>query len=299
MSRLISTPSLGARVSAAIFAASILSITTMSVRADPVGPDAGLALHHLHVAEAALGDARIREREYGLRLWSPELAFDRLDFRFGADYVYTRYEYDGLSTRDRDLHRLRLPLQWRAHDDSWRLVLSPVIAASSNVFKDLFERGSGDDFDLHGRWQYQRWATPARGWRVALVRDDAFGEPRLYPAVALLLRGERIGAELGWPVTRLDWRAVERLTLGFAIAPAGVRWHVVSDERGGAEFDYRARAWRGALTAAWSPRTWMRLSAQAGIEFDRRYDFEDDTGARIDRDAASAAYCRFELGLDF
>jgi hypothetical protein len=70
---------------------------------------------------------------------------------------------------------------------------------------------------------------------------------------------------------------------------------VISDERGGAEFDYRARAWRSALTAEWRPWRWLSAGAQAGIEFRRRYQFEDDTGAAIDREAGSARYWGVEL----
>ena len=88
--------------------------------------------------------------------------------------------------RDRDLHHLHLPLQWRGHEDRWRVVLTPVIAASSNVFKDLFKRGGRDELDLYGRSQYERWSDEQWGWRVALVRDAAFGAPRLYPSAALL-----------------------------------------------------------------------------------------------------------------
>lgn len=269
--------------------------------ADTLADDAraGAAVYESGVREAALGDARIRERERGLRLWSPEFAGGSFAFRAGADYAYTRYEYEGLPTRNRDLHRLHLPLEWRDHGDRWRVVLSPVVAASSNVFKDLPGRGSRQDLDLYGRWQYQRGTDSARGWRVALVRDAAFGVPRIYPAAALLWRGDRIAAELGLPSTRIDWTARDDLALGLAIFPSGGRWHVISDERGGAEFDYRARAWRGAASAGWSPLRQLRLHAQAGIEFARRYRFEDDLGAPIDRRAGSAAYWRLEVRFGF
>ncbi len=265
-------------------------------QADPRG---GVAAHEVDVREAAFGDARIREREVGLGLWSPEFAFDRFAFRMAADYAYTRYEFDGVPTRARDLHHLHVPLQWRGHDDRWRIVLTPVIAASSNVFKDLLKRGSGDDFDLYGRWQVERWTDAALGWHVALVRDAAFGAPRLYPAAALLWRGERLSAALGLPESRVQWNARGNLALGAAVFPIGGRWHVVSDERGGAEFDYVARAWRGGVTADWSPWPRLKVSVQAGVEFARHYKFEDDTGAPVDRDAGSAGYLRLALSFGF
>ena len=98
---------------------------------------------------------------------------DRYAFRAGADYAYVRYEFDGLPSRARDLHHLQVPLQWRGHDDRWRIVVTPLIAASSNVFKDLVNRGGRDDVDLYGRLQYELPAGGQRSWRVALVRDAA------------------------------------------------------------------------------------------------------------------------------
>ena len=265
-------------------------------QADPRG---GMAAHGVDVREAAFGDARIRESEIGFSLWSPLFAFDRFAFHMAADYAYTRYEFHGVPTRDRDLHQLHVPLQWRGHDNRWRFVLTPVIAASSNVFKDLLKRSSSDDFDLYGRWQVERWIDTALGWQVALVRDAAFGAPRLYPAAALLWRGERVSAALGLPESRVQWNAHGNLALGAVIFPTGGRWHVVSDERDGAEFDYLARAWRGAVTADWSPWSRLKVSVEAGVEFARNYQFEDDTGARVDRDAGSAGYLRLALSVGF
>ena len=73
----------------------------------------------------------------------------------------------------------------------------------------------------------------------------------------------------------------------------------MSDERGGAEFDFRARAWRGALHAAWRPWRFLRINGQIGVEFARHYEFEDDAGAVVGRDAASAPYWRIDLVWDF
>ena len=260
----------------------------------------GIAAHYLRTGAAGFGSGvQVRERQSGLRVWSPEFAADGFAFRTGGDYAYTRYVFEGLPTRPRDLHHLFLPLQWRDPGDRWLAVLTPVVAASSNVFKDFLNRGGRDDLDLHLRLQVQDWISPGVGWRAGVVRDTAFGAPRFYPAAALLWKAPRVAAELGVPSSRIDWQARDRLAFGAALFPTGGSWHVISDERGGAEFDYRARAWRGALTADWQPLPWLRAAVQAGIEFRRRYEFEDDTGAAIDREAGSAGYWRLELRVDF
>src|SRR5690606_35419234 len=119
------------------------------------------------------------------------------------------------------------------------------------VFKDFLDRGTSDDVDLDLRLQMQRWRGASHGWRVALLRDSAFGKPRFYPEAAFLWRSPRAYAELGLPSSRAQWQLRPALAVGAAVFPSGAAWHVVSDERGGAEFDYLARAWRAALTAEW------------------------------------------------
>jgi hypothetical protein len=260
----------------------------------------GVAVHQVGVGSADFGDATIRERQTGLRWWSFEHPDDDRLFRVAVEYAYTRYEFDNLPTRDRDLHHVFFPMQVRGVDESWLVMLSPVIATSSNVFKDLVNRGSHDDYDIYARLYVQRpfsgtgsWAKGS--WRLGLLRDAALGRVRGYPEAAFVWRDARFDAELGLPTTRIDWKWRPDLSFGLAVFPAGMQWHVVSDERGGAEFDYRARQWRGALAARWQPLRWLRVAAQAGVEFARQYEFEDDTGAFVKRDADAAPYLRIDL----
>lgn len=278
------------KLAAAVFAAGIGTAQAQ----------AAIELHHVSLAEADFGDARLAAREFGLRLRSREFAFAHGRLELGADYTYTHYDYTGLPTRNRDLHRVQLPLTWTGGTDlQARVSLAPTVATSSNVFQDLFARGNSDDLALYGHIGIERAPVQGWGWRAGAAYDDAFGDPRVYPVLALLRRNERLAIELGWPRTRVGWQAQPRLRLGLDIAPAGGRWHVVSDERGGAQFHYTTEAWRTALSAQWTFAPRWYLDAQAGVEFDRHHDFEDDTGARIDRDVDSTGLFGLELRYRF
>lgn len=257
--------------------------------------------HYVHLDDARLGDdARMDGRETGLSLQTP--AFDVFAGRFavGADYVYTHYAYTDVASRDRDLHRLAVPLRWSAGDATvFRATLTPTVATSSNVMKDLFKRGTGEDVNVYGEATAERAPATGWGWRAGAGYDDRFGDPQAYPVLMALHRGERTSLQLGWPQTRIDWRAHERVWLGLNVAPAGGQWHVVSDERDGAEFDYTVEAWRAALTAQWTFAPGWSLAAQLGSEFDRHHDFEDDLGARLDVDAESTAFAEVEVRWQF
>ena len=262
--------------------------------------DAVIDLHYLQLDEADIGDARMDGFETGLRVRSPWWSLGNGRFGIGADYLYTHYGYDGLPTRNRDLHRLAMPLDWSTGE---RTVLTatatPTVAASSNVFKDLFSRGGSDDFNLYAAISAERAPDSGWGWRLGAGYDDRFGDPQAYPIVAALYRQPRVELDIGWPQLRATWKAHDQSRFGLHLAPAGARWHVLSDERDGADFDYTVEAWRAALTADWSFATRWQLALQLGSEFDRHHDFEDDTGARIDADVGDAAFAALAIRYRF
>lgn len=247
------------------------------------------------LAGADFGDARLRGTENRIAVrGAPRPAADG-EFRWAVDYAYQRYEYSGLPSRNRDLHRLALPLSW--HGDaplSWMIELRPVIASSSNVFKEIWSRGGADDFMWHGRAILERPPRgPGWGWRLGAARDDAFGRERLYPVFALQRQHDGVRVELGWPVSRAMLEAGRGFEAGGEVAPAGARWHVVSDERDGAGFDYEVRAWRAGAILRWRSAGGLMLATRLGLEFERRHRLEDDAGAPVNRAVREAGY--FEL----
>lgn len=253
--------------------------------------------HYLHLDDARLGTARMEGFETGLRAWTPTFGHG---FAIGADYLYTHYSYEGLPTRDRDLHRLAIPIEWTSQGaTSVTLAAIPTVATSSNIFKDLFSRSTGDDFALYGRATVERGVEEGWGWRLGAAYDDSFGDPELYPIAAVTYSSASFALELGWPRAHAHWRPNDAWRLGIEVAPAGARWHVVSDERDGADFDYTVEAWRAAFTADWRFASHWGIAAKIGSEFDRHHDFEDDTGARIDVDAESTAFAAIALRFTF
>jgi hypothetical protein len=251
------------------------------------------------LATADFGDARLRGTEQRLAIRGPAMPAGDAEFRWALDYAYQRFEYTGLPGRNRDLHRLELPLSW--HGDaslSWTVELRPVVASSSNVFKEIWSRGSSDDLMWHGQAIVARSpGGPRWGWRLGAARDDAFGRESIYPVAALFRQHQGAQIELGWPVSRAMLDVGRSIELGGEVAPAGARWHVVSDERDGASFDYQVRAWRAGAIVRWHPAGGFVLTTRLGLEFERRHRLEDDTGARVNRAVDEAAF--FELSATY
>ncbi|MEO0996938.1 MAG: hypothetical protein AAFX58_05430 [Pseudomonadota bacterium] len=205
------------------------------------------------------------------------------DLAIGLDYAYDRFEYDGIASRDRDLHRLSLPLVWRRESGASALefALVPSAATSSNVFKNLWSDGGRDDFYLTGRVTASR--TAGRwAWHIGAAADRAFGASALYPLVGAERHfGERWHLRLLLPEPALIYSAGDRHEVTLRAYPAGQRWHVVSDDFA-ADFDYRLRTFR--TEAAWRLKLTRRFSVEASAAYDtgRRHEFADDALTTVD-----------------
>jgi len=218
-------------------------------------------------------------------------------FDLGLDYQYTRYTYDGIDSRNRDLHRLQVPLGVRTSTGNWRIdtFIAPGIATSSNVQKDLFARASSDDFFATARIEATSATHSRSGFVGGIAWDRSFGEPRIYPIVGVDYRpSANFHARVAFPDPAVRFAASERQTWTLRLYPAGFEWHVLDDDLV-TEFDYRVEAWRAE--AWWSLRAWRSVfvDLSLGYEFDRRHEFTGRAGTRITQNADDAIL--FTVGL--
>lgn len=200
-----------------------------------------------------------------------------------VDYQYTRYEFVGIDSRDRDLHRLQLPVTWTRASERRRLIINitPGIATSSNVMKDLLNRGGSGDLFLNGQLESQpmanRWG-PVLGIRY----DQRFGKSQLTPVLGLELRRDPdTRLRLAFPESAIDIRINDRHQVSWQLFPSGYVWHVVTDDFRN-EFDYRVEGYRSEIEWRVRLARWVSLGIRGGVEFDRRHQFKDDALTAID-----------------
>ncbi|WP_405227115.1 hypothetical protein [Lentisalinibacter sediminis] len=283
---------------ATVISASSLLFPCAAVLAASHCPSAALGYAVLPAEDLSLPPgATVATRESTLSACFLSVEGSRSGLDLGMDYAYVRHEYDGVAGRDRDLHRLQLPLAVRRQGEDWRIdaLLAPGVATSSNVFKDLGSRATEEDFLLTGRIELRLRHGPRSAWLLGVAHDRSLGESRTLPVAGLEYRpSAALGLRLAWPDPSLQLAVTERQSVVLDVFPAGQRWHVVSDELGAA-FDYRLEGWRAR--AAWSVRLADGLAVDVGVarEFGREHGFIDDTGRRIDT-AVDAGWV-FTLGI--
>jgi hypothetical protein len=247
--------------------------------------------------ESAGAGSELKAKETQFAAGLLQIERDDLQVDFGLDYQYTHYAYESIDGRDRDLHRLQFPAGLTRQSENWVFTgfIAPGIGTSSNVLKDIFDRGSNDDFLVTGRVEASFRRGGQFSWLGGLAYDRAFGEAKPYPVVGVLYAPtDHLVMRLALPDPSLGFTINDRHEVSLRLFPAGFEWHVVSDELND-RFWYRVEAIR--LQGTWSFRfarsAWLDLSL--GYEFDRRHEFVDDTGRSIHSDLGNQALV--EVGL--
>lgn len=249
-------------------------------------PYAALATTQLEsVSLDALPGASLSTEEwnFGAGFKRYELDDGRIDL--GLDYQYTRYVYQGIPSRNRDLHRLQFPVGFYFDREAyaWRGYVAPSISTSSNVLGDFFNRGSSDDLFVAARIEYAG-SGQAASWFGGVAYDRSFGRQRLYPVAGVdITAGDRLSARIAFPDSHLRYAIGDKQAFTARLFPAGHRWHVATDDFS-SEFDYSVEAVRARLS--WSIEFWrgLTLDVSAGYEVGRRHEFTDDLGNRIESD---------------
>jgi hypothetical protein len=243
--------------------------------------------------------AEVKGKEHQVALGLFRFHAGETEFDVGIDYGYTHYDYTGVESRDRDLHRLQFPVLFNTRFEDWRLkgFVAPGVSTSSNVFKDFLNRGSSDDVFASARAAFHKGGDD-KPWFVGIAYDRSFGEPMLYPVAGIeLAPTPALNLRLAFPDPAFDWRISARQTLQGRIYPAGHQWRVVSDDFT-RSFDYRTETIRAEIN--WNLRVWKQLSVDIGLGYDtaREHRFEDDQGLPLESGVASEwiAAVGFRLG---
>lgn len=239
----------------------------------------------------------VQEKEYRLVLGL--LDFDAREFGIdiGTDYQYTRYEYTAIDGRNRDLHRLQVPLGFHYRSETWQLdgFLAPGVSTSSNIMKDLLDDASSDDIIVTARVEARVPTREQFGWLAGVAYDRAFGAAAPYPVLGVLYEPvDELQFRLAFPDPELRYSPSVRQHWSARLFPAGHEWHVFSEELGD-DFDYEVEAWRARATWSWGFGQFIWIDLSAGYEFNRRHEFVDDRGRPINADVDDQFFAGFGL----
>ncbi len=179
-------------------------------------------------------------------------------------------------------HVHALALGWQRSFHPWQLELSPVLAASSNVLRNL-KILSADGWQLHGSAlrtvDLSSWGSGALGLRA----DSRLGEYLSYPTAqwrkALF---NEVQLALGIPDSSIVWPWHPKLTLRLSMGPDGGQWRVRDDDLNRAGH-VRQRRWHTSLALEWQLLTPIRLRLGASYYVRERWQYQLSDGTEVRR----------------
>lgn len=196
----------------------------------------------------------------------------------GFAWEFTRPDYGGIVSRNRDLHRVQVPITFEKRYADWALsgYLAPTIATSSNVLRQFPSEGSSSDLTMSARI-LATWPgdSPELSWQLGLINDRRFGSTKLYPTGGFIYESGPWHLEFLLPQPRAGLQIGERQRLEGRIYPAGQSWHVKNKFTGG-EYTYFLEGWRAEFGWHWKAHRRFGLGLSVGYEFDRRHEYVDD-----------------------
>lgn len=235
-------------------------------------------------AATAGGPASLEVTDQQLGIGLARVRFAAVMLDVGVDYQYSRYEYTGIDSRNRDQHRLQVPLRIRAGQgnpdfEAW---LTPGVSTSSNVFQEPLDRWSSEDVTAAAGAEWQWPLAPGVRLVAGVAHDRTFGRAATYPIAGIRCRpGEKLSLRIAFPDSELRYAPGGAHELTARLYPAGHEWHVVSDTLR-RDFDYGMRAVRAEGTWSYRLRKGVTVDLTLGYETRRRHRFIDDLGMRIE-----------------
>lgn len=219
-----------------------------------------------------------------------------LELGLGFAWEFTRAEFGGVESRNRDLHRVQVPIIFERPFGAWSLegYLAPGVATSSNVLRQLPSEGNSSDFTVSARLLAVSDDAASPAWRFGVVSDRRFGTTRAYPTGGVVIRRDRWTWSLVLPDPSVGLQLDAGHRLAAALYPAGGTWHV-KNKFTELRSTYFEEGWRAEFRWAW--RIHPRLEAGLGIGylFARRHEFDDDQEIRRRSDVDAAPFAMLTL----
>lgn len=283
-------------------------VTGDNAFAENAKPDKYFSIKHNRISWADLPNGDLADINTGAKTRVKETGFDSVfakttngtsSWSFGTNYAYTRYLYDRVNSRHRDLHSITFPVTYTNQADQFACSfhLSPGIATSSNAFKDPLNRLEAKDLVTTGGFSTD--LAVGKNWIVLLGAryDYRFGESKLYPIAGIVLSAsENLTLRLAYPDSLFSVRFDDSIQLFTLLYPAGNQWHVHTDDFQ-QEFTYNAEGWRVETGLRWNIRQPLAVLFSAGYEFERHIGFDEESGVRLSSKIDNNIFFSVELEI--
>ena len=264
------------------------SLASVDVCQQPIDSSHLSFAYYRHDTSVFAGDAGQIDRENR----NVDLQYKMSEaWSFGIGHRYVILDMDPIDLQTNGhLHTLFFPIHRQSGSDrkGFRFSVAPSLSASSNVLKDPGEY-SADTFQFLVALVWSRELSDRVELRYGVCGDHSFGSYKIYPSITIDWRPRTdLLIEMGFPTTRLTYRALPDTSLSLRIAPYGNEWHIKSkDMEKQSQLVFEASLVECAIT--WHAHKRLAITASVGRILHGQYDVTllDDSRVRFSYDAVT------------
>ncbi len=195
----------------------------------------------------------------------PTLSIEKTDFSFDG--------FSQNSPDEKSLYTIKSSFMFiKKQDDKWMRILqiTPSLHSDMDALDD-------DAFSLMGLaiWRYQ--STPESAWTMGFGANRLFGEYKPIPLISYqYLPSSRLQLDLGFPITKAEYRWAQNWTGFTSLAPIGGNWRVDSEDKGELNVSYSSWVASSGIRYQLKPKMWATLEVAQGISRKLNLDDSDD-----------------------
>lgn len=219
--------------------------------------------------------------DIGNSFFIPTLALEKTAFRF-----------DNVDTNNQEAYTLKTQFMLvTPTDDKW----TRIIQVTPSLHSDL-EVIDEDAFSLMGLaiWRYQ--STDVSAWTMGVGFNRLFGEYKPIPLVSYQYQvAEDIQLDLGFPITKAEYRWQKDWSTYASIAPVGGNWRYEAENNDKLNISYTSWIAAAGVRYQFKPKLWATF--EVGQSFARQLNLNTDSNIDEDLEVANTPVVMLSFGL--
>ncbi len=203
----------------------------------------------------------------------------------------TAFRFQNIAINDQTLYTLKSQFMFiEKQDEKWTRILQVTPSIHSDT-KAVDE----DAFSLMGLaiWRFQ--STDKSAWTMGFGANHLFGEYKPIPLLSYQYQvNDRLQLDVGFPITKAEYRWQSNWT-GFAsFAPAGGNWRIDSQNNDKVNVAYSSWLASTGVRYQFKPKMWATLALTQSVA--RKFNLDDsDSSQEVDVDDSGAIM--FSIGF--
>lgn len=219
--------------------------------------------------------------DFGSSFFIPTLALEKTAFRF-----------DNVDTDNQEVYTVKTQLMFvTPTDDKW----TRIIQVTPSLHSDL-DAIDEDAFSLMGLaiWRYQ--STDVSAWTMGVGFNRLFGEYKPIPLVSYQYKvAEDIQLDLGFPITKAEYRWQSDWSTYASLAPVGGNWRYEADNHEKLNISYSSWIAAAGVRYQFKPKLWATF--ELGQSFARQLNLNTDSNIDEDLEVANTPVVMLSFGF--